>query len=100
MITTFKYDSKEHDALVTVARILNTFCTNGYRFYVDDIYYDYGQAWMWTTIIADNGGDSYQILCPRDHELIIENICWTRMSQAINNIMNEAKEYEHLAKFS
>lgn len=99
MITVYRHDSKEYDALVAVARILNTLCTNGFRFYVNDVYYDYGAGMTWTTIIAENKEYDYQLLTPRDHALITENICWTRMSQAVNNIIAESKKYE-LAMFT
>ena len=44
----------------------------GTAFYVDDCYFDLGQNWMWTTIIARRpNGDHWQALCPRDHEKIL-----------------------------
>ena len=99
MITTFNNNSKEVKALKAVAEIFNATCTNGYTFTVDDVYFDIGQNWMWTTIIAEKNNDFYQLLCPRDHELITENICWTRISQAINNIINDSRKHHSLAQF-
>ena len=100
MITVYRHDSKEFDALVAVARILNTLCTNGYRFYVDECYQDWDQGIMWTTILAEKGmGSSYQVLYLKEHELITDDICWTRMSQAIDSIITGSNKYSHIAKF-
>lgn len=99
MIKRFSSSSNEYKALEAVAAILNSTCTNGYTFIVDDVYFDLGQNWMWTTIVAEKNDDFYQVLCPRDHGLITENICWTRMSQAVGNIINDSNASKHLAKF-
>lgn len=48
-------------------------------FFVQNIYFDFGQDWKWTTIICDyydklfNNRSSYQILNPRQHESIVLN---------------------------
>lgn len=43
---------------------------------IEDTYFDFGQAWMWTTIIvkklnSNSCLNSYQLLNPADHERII-----------------------------
>lgn len=48
-----------------VASFLTAMSPKGYRYYVDDIYFDYGQNWMYTTVIADDGDGGYQALNPR-----------------------------------
>lgn len=37
-------------------------------------YFDYGQNWKYTSLITKNyeEGDSWQTLCPRDYEIILE----------------------------
>lgn len=101
MIKTFKPNEKEYEALKAVANMLTLLCTNGYKFDVEDTYFDFGQNWMWTTIIAKkDNDDSYQVLSPREHELITENICLTRIEQALNEIINESNGYEYIAKFN
>lgn len=99
MIKRFSPSSNEYKALEAVAAVLNSTCTNGYTFTVDDVYFDLSQNWMWTTISAEKNNDFYQVLCPRDHELITENICWTRMSQAVNNIISDSNARKFIAKF-
>lgn len=53
---------------------LGDFCTvlhdiTGGKFEVQDIYFDFGQDWKWTTIVCKD--QNYQILNPRQHEEII-----------------------------
>lgn len=43
---------------------------------VEDVYYDYGQGWIWTTIVAyrtnsDTSITSWQLLNPARHEKIV-----------------------------
>jgi hypothetical protein len=41
---------------------------------IENVYFDAGQDWMWTTIIVndeDDWGRSWQAFCPRDWELIV-----------------------------
>lgn len=43
---------------------------------IEDTYFDFGQAWMWTTIIVKKLNsssclNSYQLLNPADHERIV-----------------------------
>lgn len=67
-------DSDEHVKLDLAAFWLTHFSTKGTRYETDDCYFDLGQNWMWTTIIATRSdGDTYQVLCPRDHEKIIRS---------------------------
>ena len=44
------------------------------RIQVEDVYFDYGQNWKYTTLITHNydESDSWQSLCPRDYETILE----------------------------
>lgn len=46
------------------------------EFYISDVYFDYGQNWMWTTILCKYKdciglNSSYQILNPNDYEKIL-----------------------------
>ena len=67
-------DTIEHVKLAIAACWLEHFSTKETRYEVGDCYFDLGQNWMWSTIIATRSdGDSYQALCPRDHEKIIRS---------------------------
>lgn len=73
MIDTFKPGSFEHEQLRIAAEMLTEKSPKGYRYYVDDTYFDLGQGWKWTTILCDSGspwGD-YQALTPAQQEEII-----------------------------
>lgn len=47
------------------------------KYYVGDTWFDFGQRWMWTTILAhdpDSNLGDYQALCPRDYEKILYSL--------------------------
>lgn len=47
---------------------------NGYgtRYTVETTYFDYGQNWKYSAIIANkDNGNSWQALCPRDYERVL-----------------------------
>lgn len=72
-------DRKEtaYKMLETVASMLNVHAVLNHSdtvFTVGDCYFDYGQDWMWTTIIADNPNKtfgSYQVLNPVEWRTIL-----------------------------
>lgn len=71
-IKTFRNDSPEYSALNRAAQIMTERSPRGYHYYVGDTFFDYGQNWVWTTILSDGGNwGGYQALCPRDQEAII-----------------------------
>ena len=74
IIRTYTPDTDEFARLTTAARVLTAVSPKHITYTVEDTYFDYGQRWMWTTIIAhDNTSSfgSYQALCPRDYEKIL-----------------------------
>lgn len=74
IIRTYAHDTDEYARLTTAARVLTAVSPKHITYKVEDTYFDYGQKWTWTTIIAydptSNFG-SYQALCPRDYEKIL-----------------------------
>lgn len=73
IIDTFKPGSWEHEQLRIAAEMLTEKSPNGYKYYVGDTYFDFGQDWMWTTILCNSGspwGD-YQAITPAQQEIII-----------------------------
>lgn len=73
-IRTYPKDSIEYVKLALASMWLERFSKKGTRYEVGDTYFDFGQGWRWTTIIATRStGDTYQALCPRDHERIIRS---------------------------
>lgn len=74
----------EYQKLKLVADMLTTFSPNGTVYIVEVTYFDFGQDWIWTTIISDSK-DSWQILNPREWEKIVE-------SDSIDELFEIAKE--------
>lgn len=72
IIRTYAPDTDEYKRLTTAATILTAVSPKGITYTVEDTYFDYGQRWMWTTIIAKRPDSvEYQALCPRDYENIL-----------------------------
>ena len=77
-IKTFDKGSKEHNALQAFADRVNA-KGSPVQLQVEDCYFDFGQNWMWTTLIAhdttkdpSNILSSWQALSPKDQEYVIE----------------------------
>lgn len=69
---TFKMGSEEYKKLELVAGLLEFSSPNNAKYVVEDVYLDYGQGWMWTTICR-KGYRECQVLNPRDWDNIIFN---------------------------
>lgn len=69
-------DSQEYENLDKVSGYLMMYSPNHIYYHPENTYFDYGQDWKWTTIIArrDNG-DSWQAINPRQQESIL--LCTT-----------------------
>jgi len=70
-IKIFPRDSKEHKLLELAAALLTVKSPTQCRYYVGETYFDYGQDWMWTTILCNASDGSYQALSPKAQELIL-----------------------------
>ena len=71
-IALFEQGSPEYNRLVAAANRMNTLSPRGLHYYVGDTYFDYGQGWMWTTILrVDDMFGSVQVLCPAEQRNIV-----------------------------
>ena len=70
-IAVFKKGSREYELLDKLAMELTRKSPNHYKYYVDETYFDYGQGWMWTTVLCKSGKYSYQALNPREQEEVL-----------------------------
>lgn len=72
-IKIFENGTEERDKLRRAAHILTGLSPNGWRYGVEETYFDFGQDWKWTTIICNNGGNfgGYQALSPAAQERVI-----------------------------
>ena len=87
-------DSNEYFQLKVFCQILEDL-TEDMRYEAKDTYFDAGQDWMWTTVVAYNlrEGGSFQALNPRDWSEIVLDATNSRMREiAKENI----KEYPRL----
>lgn len=71
-IRTYSNESPEFARLQRAADIMTARSPKGYHYYVSDTYFDFGQDWIWTTILCDGGMfGGYQALTPAEQERII-----------------------------
>lgn len=89
MIQTYGRDDKEYTALTAAADLLTVGSPHGTTYTVGDVYFDLGQGWMWTTIIATRtDGSSWQALDPREHSLITDIGTVESIFQAVEAVRN------------
>lgn len=80
---TFQYKN-----LIAVAAMLEAVSPNGATYVVEDVYFDLGQDWMWTTICR-RGYRDCQVLCPRDWELVVMAQTVADLAAAAESIRND-----------
>ena len=67
-----EFGTIEYKNMELVAKMLEVDSVNNYTYIVADTYLDYGQNWMWTTIIRIKPDDyDVQVLSPRDWQEIV-----------------------------
>lgn len=89
MITKYERGTKEYTALEAAAKLLELASPNGTKYEVEETYFDYGQDWVWTTIVAHPvKGMSWQALNPRDHALITDDLMPGSIVKAVENTLN------------
>lgn len=72
VIRIYAPDSHEQMKLKLACYELEQLTTKGTRYTVEDIYFDLGQNWMYSAIVAHStDGRSWQALNPRDYERVI-----------------------------
>lgn len=86
-IRVFPEDSMEYKRLKDFCTTLNK---NSKRtaYSVEETYFDYGQNWKWTTIIAhtkEERGGGYQALTPADQEKVITN---TNVDEVLEHVLD------------
>lgn len=72
-IKQFAPDTPEYARLADAAQRMSSRSPRGFHYVVGDCYFDFGQNWMWTTILCDNYGTfgGFQALNPRQQEQIV-----------------------------
>lgn len=89
MIATYKEFTNEYKSLETASKMLELKSPNGTRYEVEDCYFDLGQGWMWTTIVATKAdGSSWQVLNPNQHNMITSCDLNT-IVEAVQDVIND-----------
>lgn len=86
--TIIKVFDPDYTKLCAVAKVLEAFSPNNNTYLVEDVYFDYGQDWEWTTICR-NGYTSCQILSPRQWENILMSESPEELFKCIEDIRND-----------
>lgn len=88
--TVLEKDSNEYFQLKVACQIAAEE-TKDMEYKVQDTYFDYGQDWMWTTVIAINlkDGSSFQMFNPRDWAEIINDATNARIREIIRENIKE-----------
>ena len=85
-IKLFACDSKERENLSKAAAILTAISPNKVKYSVIETYFDFGQDWKWTTLLAVRpDGAEYQALSPLFHEMIVSS---DDILNTINTVVN------------
>ena len=69
--TTFENGTDERFILDALADELNHLCSET-SFTVEDVYFDYGQGWKWTTVVAHDASGDWQALSPAEWSFALE----------------------------
>ena len=68
---TFTSNQPEYHLLEELANKLMELSPNGFKYWIDDVYLDYGSRWMWTTVLAEDTispyfQSTYQAISPAE----------------------------------
>lgn len=99
-IRIFSHGEKEFRNLEYVARIMTMRSENGVTYEVGDTYFDFGQGWEWTTIIAyRNEYNHWQCLSPAEQGKIV-SANFDELDTIVLELMKKCeKEYPSLYSF-
>lgn len=92
--TLLEAESNEFSQLRIACQVLSEL-TYDMLFKIEDIYFDAGQDWKWTTIVAYNlkENNQWQCLSPREWEEIINGATRNQIKETCKNMI---KEYPRL----
>ena len=82
-------DEEAYKNIKMVADILTSISKSGRLYCVEDVYLDYGQDWMWTTICYDGEFGGVQVLCPRDWKAIVSATTRDEILDVVKVIIND-----------
>ncbi len=80
-------NEREYKNLEFVAKALEISSHNNAQYVVKDVYLDFGQRWMWTTIVR-RGFRECQVLSPREWENIMTADGISELMNIVEDIRN------------
>ena len=86
--TRIQVHTREFRNLTAVAKMLEAISPNEAFYRVQDVYFDFGQDWMWTTIVR-YGYRECQILSPRQWEGIMLAKTVDDLADCVNEIISD-----------
>lgn len=85
-ITTYHRTTEENRKLQFVASYIAL--QTGVQIEVENTYFDFGQDWAWTTLIAYRSAtDHYQMLSPRDYDRIGDAVSVEELMEIADDII-------------
>ena len=89
MIQTYGKTDTAYKSLEIAAAMLSLESETGVRYAVENTYFDYGQNWKWTTIVAHGkDGGRWQVLNPKEHGLITDGLSVAGIVAAVRMVQN------------
>lgn len=90
MERTLQFEEQEYKNMQAVASLLTATSKNGYIYQVENVYFDYGQDWLWTTIVAydltnNSFTSSWQVLTPAEWKDVV-------LADGMVELMNTVQE--------
>ena len=80
--------SDEYKRLQAAAELVSLY--GNCECHVGETYFDFGQDWKWTTILVDSPSE-FQLLNPRDHELICKADSASELGKVVDSILRESR---------
>lgn len=91
-IKVFASNTNEYARIYAAAALLNALDDTDTTYTINDIYFDYGANWMWTTIVAHRkDGTSWQALYPVDQEKILTG----SIEEAVKDVLKHSYSLRH-----
>lgn len=87
MERTLRREEQGFKNLCAVAAMLTALSPNDANYVVRDVYLDYGQDWMWTTILR-RGYKECQVLNPREWENVVLANSLDDLTACVDDIRN------------
>lgn len=92
LIRVYAPNSDEMVKLKLACYELGRLSKHGTTYTVEDIYFDLGQNWMYSAIVANSrSGQSWQALCPRDYERVLLS---NNMAETCSDIVSDKYWYD------